>query len=83
MDFNIRDMLKKKQALLQQSSPEGIIAQSISDSGFTLEVKNINYIKGVISLKNISPLKRTAIKMKKKSIINNLLKKDIQVRDII
>lgn len=82
MVFNISDMLKKKflnnEEFVQKNEIYLIIKNYID-----LTPVDVVMIRGIISLKNISPTARVQVKKNKNKILFELKEKDIFVRDII
>lgn len=83
MDFNIQKLIKKIQINNKDFSDKQEILLILREYIPNLLIKNITLNKGIISFKNISPLKRSHLKRYKKDIIQKLSKKEIIVRDII
>lgn len=85
MDFNIKkyiDKLKERtEALKPQDEQEILKIIHLFNKNITPE--NITYRKGIISLKNLSPIITTSLKLKSHLIKKEAQKKDIIIRDII
>lgn len=84
MTFNISDHIKKFKKRQQQIEPDiNIILHELNKHIPSISRENIKLQNSNIFIKNISPTKKTFLKLKKRLIIKNLLHKDISVRDII
>ena len=83
MDFNIQKFIKKIQVNNEDFLEKQELIIVLSEYVPNILMKNITINKGIISFKNISPLKRSHIKRYKKDIIQKLHDKEIIVRDII
>jgi len=83
MDFNIQKFIKKIQVNNEDFLEKQELIIVLSEYVPNILMKNITVNKGIISFKNISPLKRSHIKRYKKDIIQKLHDKEIIVRDII
>lgn len=85
MDFNIKTYIEKLKKRTEQLQPqtEKEIQEILASLGFTLDRSYISYTSGILSLKNLSPLVKTSIKLKKNIIQKKALEKNITIRDII
>lgn len=84
MNFNIKDALKKIKKRTESLYPEKKILKEILQKYIPeIESSQIILTKGKLSFKNISPTKRTFIKIHKQKIKKEAKGKDIVIRDII
>lgn len=85
MDFNIKTYIEKLKKRTEQLQPqtEKEIQDILTSLGFTIDRSQISYNSGIVSLKNLSPLVKTSIKIKKVVIQKKAQEKNITIRDII
>ncbi len=81
MGFNIKDLLEKK--IQKQQKPELEIINVLKEYVPGIEKKDFIFIQGVIQIKNISPIKKTHIKLHKRLILKKLKNDEFLVRDIM
>jgi len=84
MTFNISDYIQKIKDTRDKSNPdENIILAILNKEIPEISRDNIKINNSIIFIKNISPTKKTFIKLKKRKIIQLLAKSNIIIRDII
>jgi hypothetical protein len=84
MTFNISDYIQKIKDTRDKSNPDGNIILAILNKEIPeISRDNIKINNSIIFIKNISPTKKTFIKLKKRKIIQLLAKSNIIIRDII
>jgi len=84
MVFNISDYIQKIKDTRDQSNPdENVILNILNKEIPEISRDNVTVKNAIIFIKNISPTKKTFIKLKKRKIIQTLAQSNIIIRDII
>jgi len=81
MEFNIKHFIQKKTFV--DTTPESKIIILLQKYNSSIGRNNISFKKGILFLKNISPIQKTDLKLKKRLIIKELKDQDLFIRDII
>ena len=82
MDFNINKYLSKK-VIDNTLQPENTLKNIFQEYLVDIKPNNIQFQKGVVYLKELSPQEKLTIKLHKNSILEKAKNQDIDIRDII
>ena len=80
MDFNISDILKRRQSL---TTPETIILNILQMYEPNIHLSQVDVHRGVLRLKHISPHQKTHILLNKIDILNHIKSEGIHIHDIM
>jgi len=83
MEFNIQNFLKKISINNEDFNNKQKIITLLQEYITDISFEDVQINKGIISFKNISPLKKSHIKRNKREIIQKAQTKEIIIRDII
>lgn len=84
MVLNISEYINKIKEKRDNSDPDiNLVLHVLNKEVPGVSRDNIKINNNIIFIKNISPTKKTFIKLKKKKIIQALLKSDLRINDII
>lgn len=84
MAFNISDHIQKFKERQKSAEPDiAVIIKELTHYIPEISRDNVQFQKGIIFIKNISPTKKSFLKLKKRIIIKKINTSNIIVRDII